>query len=106
LGDSHFIEVQYLFDLSAIGVTPTFSLDQAQLSDTMISYWTHFAKSGNPNGGEEEDNRQNGDEEGAPHWPSYSKTAKFLSLVAPVPKLQSDASFDADHKCSKFWDTF
>jgi para-nitrobenzyl esterase len=38
LGDSHFIEVQYLFDLSAIGITPTFTSDQQQLSDTMISF--------------------------------------------------------------------
>ena len=48
-GDMHFIEVQYLFDLEAIGISPTFTADQKKLSDAMILYWTQFAKTGNPN---------------------------------------------------------
>jgi para-nitrobenzyl esterase len=93
LGDAHFIEVQYLFNFG--GITPTFTSDQQQLSDAMIGYWAQFAKTGNPN------------VEGEPNWPRYSgERRRFLSLVAPTPATESDSSFDADHKCSSFWDTF
>lgn len=94
LGAAHFIELEYLFNLSAFGISPTFTPDQKQLSDTMIGYWTQFAKTGNPN------------VEGAPSWPEYGATAQFQSLVAPTPAPESDSSFDTDHKCSSFWDTF
>ncbi len=105
LGDAHFIEVQYLFDLKAFfGISPTFTPDQQALSNTMIGYWTQFAKTGNPNGPKEGENQQEGaEEEGVPLWPSYSETAQFLSLVAPAPVAESDTSFDTDHKCSGFW---
>ena len=92
LGDSHFIEVQYLFDLKAFfGISPTFTPDQQALSNTMIGYWTQFAKTGNPNS------------EGAPTWSQYSADGTFESLVAPAPVAESDTSFDVDHKCSEFW---
>jgi para-nitrobenzyl esterase len=100
LGDSHFIEVQYLFDFGA-----PFTSDQQQLSDTMIGYWTQFARTGNPNGHEEGQQQEGAEKEGIPHWPLYNKTARFQSLVAPRPKRESDSSFDADHKCSSFWDS-
>jgi para-nitrobenzyl esterase len=60
----------------------------------MIGYWTQFAKTGNPN------------LVGTPSWPEYGATARFQSLVAPTPAPESDSSFDTDHKCSSFWDTF
>ena len=72
----------------------------------MIGYWTQFAKTGNPNGREEGENQQEGaEEQSVAHWPSYSETAQFLSLVAPRPVAESDSSFDTDHKCSEFWNT-
>jgi para-nitrobenzyl esterase len=92
LGAAHFAEVPYLLELFS---TPSiFTPDQQQLSDTMIGYWTQFAKNGNPNS------------EGAPNWPLYNGTAQLQSLLPPKPQLESDSSFDADHKCSSFWDTF
>jgi para-nitrobenzyl esterase len=94
-GDSHFIEVQFLFNLSDIGIIPIFTPDQEQLSDTMIGYWTQFAKTGSPNF------------EGAPFWPRYRGAgSRFESLIAPTPTTKSDSSFDIFHKCSSFWDTF
>jgi para-nitrobenzyl esterase len=93
LGDSHFIEVQYLFDLEALGITPTFTPEQQELSATMIGYWTNFAKTGNPNSA------------GAPTWSQYSAGGSLESLVAPTPVAESDASFDTDHNCSALWDT-
>jgi len=84
-----------------------FTPEQQQLSDTMIGYWTQFAKTGNPNSSDERENRQEGNEEaGIPNWPSYKATTQFISLVSPTPRPESDSSFDADHKCSSFWNTF
>jgi para-nitrobenzyl esterase len=94
-GDSHFIEVQFLFNLSDIGINPIFTPAQEQLSDTMIGYWTQFAKSNTPNF------------TGAPFWPRYiGAGSRFESLIAPTPTTESDSSFDTFHKCSSFGDTF
>lgn len=40
----------------------------AEISDAMISYWTNFAKAGNPNGG------------GLPEWPEYGGTNMTLEI--------------------------
>jgi para-nitrobenzyl esterase len=94
-GDSHSIELEFLFNLSAFGITPRFMPDQQQLSNTMIDYWTQFAKTGAPNS------------EGATTWPLYTGTGgKFESLIAPKPTTELDSSFDTVHKCSSLWDTF
>jgi hypothetical protein len=71
-----------------------FTPAQQQLSDAMVNYWTQFAKTGNPNS------------IGAPKWSRYSSGGSFESLVPPTPKPESDASFDTDHNCSSFWNTF
>ncbi len=86
LGDAHLVEEFYLFNLGF-----TFTPDQQQLSNTMIRYWTQFAKTGNPNS------------VGAPTWSQYSAGGSFQSLVAPTPVVESDASFDTDHNCSSLW---
>ena len=67
-----------------------FTADQIALSDTMIGYWTQFAKTLNPNSS------------GAPKWSKYAPGGSIESLVAPTPITESDA----DHKCTLFWDTF
>jgi len=95
LGAAHGVELEYLFDLSAFGITPKFTGKQQKLSDTIIDYWTQFAKTGNPNS------------EKAPNWPLYiGAGGQFESLIAPKPAAESDSTFDTDHKCSSLWDTF
>jgi para-nitrobenzyl esterase len=90
LGDAHEAELFYLFgDTPQLFLTP----DQITLSDTMLGYWTQFAKTLNPNS------------PGAPVWPQYSAGGSFESLIAPTPETESDASFDSDHNCSSFWNT-
>jgi para-nitrobenzyl esterase len=88
-GDYHFVEVLYLFNFGI-----PFTSDQQTLSNTMVAYWTHFAKTGTPNS------------TGLPNWPEYGSTSEFQSLVAPTPVPGADSVFDTDHKCSTFWDTF
>jgi para-nitrobenzyl esterase len=91
LGTAHFTEVSYLFDVFS---TPSnFTPEQQQLSESMISYWTRFAATGNPNSA------------GQPVWARYSSaTDEFQSLVPPTPTVE--ATFDSEHFCSSFWNKF
>jgi para-nitrobenzyl esterase len=90
LGDAHGIELEYLFGSPQLFL----DADQLALSNTMIGYWTQFAKTLNPNSS------------GAPVWSQYSLGGSLKSLVAPAPMTESDAAFSADHECSALWDTF
>jgi len=92
LGAYHGADVQYL--LNRIGIpAPQFTPDQMLLSEAMISYWTHFAKNGNPNS------------KGQPHWAPYvSAVDNRQSFVPPTPTVESGADFDSFHKCSSYWD--
>jgi para-nitrobenzyl esterase len=96
LGAYHTAELQYLFkSTDFFGVLPPSPLSQKQkkLSAAMISYWTQFAKTGNPNSS------------GEPVWSPYSaSTDEFQSLTPPNPI--AEFNFDAAHQCSSFWDTF
>jgi para-nitrobenzyl esterase len=88
MGAFHGADVQYLFNRN--GVPAPFTADQEQLSQTMISYWTRFAKTGNPNS------------PGQPRWaPYHPATDRRQSFVPPVPAVES--GFATDHKCA-FWD--
>lgn len=90
----HTAELQYLFtgqffDLPVAPLSPV----QQQLSNAMISYWTQFAKTGDPNSS------------GEPIWTPYSAIAdKFQSLIPPAPMVESN--FNAGHQCSTLWDKF
>jgi para-nitrobenzyl esterase len=95
LGAYHAAELQYLFkNVSFYGMpTGPLSHKQVQLSDAMISYWTQFAKTGDPNSSAE------------PAWSPYNASAdEFQSLVPPTPVVESN--FDTVHQCSTFWNTF
>jgi len=90
LGAYHGAEIQYLEPPAPAG---TFTPAQQQLSNTMIGYWTQFAKTANPNSA------------GAPLWSSFSAmTNEFQSLVPPMPVVESN--FDSSHQCSSLWNTF
>jgi para-nitrobenzyl esterase len=95
LGAYHGAELQFIFseaNFTGFGVG-VLSPDEMQLSTTMISYWTEFAKTGDPNS------------TGQPNWPTYSSTNnEFLSLIPPTPTTETD--FDTDHICTAFWNTF
>lgn len=92
LGAYHSADVQYL--LNRIGQpAPNFSTIQMELSTAMISYWTHFAKRGNPNSTSQ------------PHWRPYNSAIdERQSFVPPTPVVESGSDFDTFHKCTSYWD--
>src|SRR5580700_3167359 len=95
LGAYHTSELQYLFKGANFFGLPVAALSHKQvlLSDAMVSYWTQFAKTGNPNSSAE------------PVWSPYSaSTDQFQSFIPPTPVVESN--FAAAHQCSTFWDTF
>ena len=87
LGAFHSAELQYLFD---IGFFQELTAAQLQLSAAMVSYWTNFAVSGDPNGGT------------LPTWSLYDPMIdQFQSLIPPTPVVES--TFNTDHQCDSFW---
>jgi para-nitrobenzyl esterase len=90
-GAYHGAELQYLFNLPNPAQAPPLDGDQQKLADTMVRYWTQFARSGGPNS------------PGTPAWPAYSAaTDEYQSLVPPTPEVETGLA--ADHECA-FWDS-
>jgi len=91
-GAYHASEVQYLWDIPYEIPAPALDADQMQLADSMVKYWTRFARTGKPR---------------APRtsrWKPFDNTTGFmLSLIPPSPGPINGGSFGADHRCS-FWD--
>ena len=89
-GAYHASEIQYLFDIPNQTGAPPLNGDQQALANAMRSYWTQFARVGDPNG------------TGTPPWPRYTiANDTFQSLRPPTPVPTS--GFAADHQCV-FWD--
>ena len=87
LGAYHGSEIQYLFDSDYY-----YLLDaaQQQLASAMVSYWTTFAATGNPNSASN------------PTWAPYDPTLdEFQSFIPPTPTVES--TFSTDHQCDSFW---
>jgi para-nitrobenzyl esterase len=87
-GAAHSFELPYLFTLPTVSPS-LLSEPQKQLAASMRQEWTGFARSGVPSAA------------GVPAWPRFTAaTQSMLSLVPPVPALETD--FSAGHQCS-FW---
>jgi len=71
-GASHFTELWYMFDHLNQEDNWRWSATDRQLAGSMASYWTNFAKSGDPNG------------EGLPLWPPFEGEGKVLHLGEPI----------------------
>ena len=66
LGCCHSAELQYVF--GNLPASQGYGQQDTEISNTMMGYWTRFAKTGDPNGG------------GSPVWPSYSSKDQNLEI--------------------------
>jgi para-nitrobenzyl esterase len=72
IGAYHAAEISFVFDSHL----PLVKLNESdrKLTDRMVSYWTNFAKTGNPNG------------ERLPEWPATSPEGDVWMELGPSPK--------------------
>lgn len=91
LGDYHTAEIWYLFkNVQSIPLFLGLNTAQRRLSDQMLSYWTTFARTGDPNG------------PGTPHWPAFtSRSPRMQRLTSEGTTPFS--TFATDHHC-RLWE--
>jgi para-nitrobenzyl esterase len=88
-GSPHGMEVEYVFKHVTGGPSGKPSATDLTISDAMATYWTNFAKYGDPNG------------EGMPKWPAFSDQHPELMYFAgtphtgPVPNEEGLKALDA-----------
>jgi para-nitrobenzyl esterase len=73
----HSAEIEFVFQVLSSKNLP-WRPDDGKLSQLMGSYWTNFAKTGDPNG------------EGLPHWPAYTADSYFVMHLGADPKAVPD----------------
>jgi len=83
LGAFHSAEVQYVFGNPT---KPPFTDDEMLLSQNLMGYWTRFAKTGDPNGGD------------SASWPLLDEAGRYLALDRTI-ETGAEAKADA---CA-FW---
>ena len=74
---AHAWEIEYVFRVLSSKNLPWRDEDH-QVSELMSSYWTNFAKSGDPNG------------PGLPMWPAYTKDDYRIIHLKPKPEVTPD----------------
>jgi para-nitrobenzyl esterase len=80
----HACDIEYVFQMLPARDLPWRTEDQ-QLSELISSYWTNFAKTGNPNG------------PGLPRWPEYNSRDGY-----PVMRLDATSSAAPDKQRERY----
>jgi para-nitrobenzyl esterase len=72
----HADEIQYVFGTLDTRTGVVWRPEDRKLSEEIMSYWTNFAKTGDPNGA------------GLAHWPAYSQGGEVLHLDKTIAAAQ------------------
>ena len=81
-GSPHGQDVAYVFEHLNPN-NPQLTQTDRDLSEAMATYWTNFAKSGDPNGN------------GVPTWPAFSDANPVVMVLGPTPHTGAVPSADA-----------
>jgi para-nitrobenzyl esterase len=76
-GAYHSADIEYVFE-TLDWKHLVWTADDRKLSDMISSYWTNFAKNGNPNG------------PGLPEWPGYKAEHYEVMHLRPMPSAAPD----------------
>jgi para-nitrobenzyl esterase len=92
----HTADIQYLFPLwhgGPDGIQHPLNRQQDKLSDKLVTAWTNFARTGNPNG------------QGNKPWPRYTAKQGPAWLIQDLRGFSSltDAKYAEIHNCA-FWE--
>lgn len=68
----HSDELEYVFGTLDVRQGAVWHPEDRALSDQIVTYWTNFARTGDPNG------------KGLPSWPRYDREGKVIHLDAPI----------------------
>ena len=68
----HSDDIEYVFGTLDTRPGAIWRLEDRRLSSQILTYWTNFAHSGDPNGA------------GMPHWPRFDQTDRILNLDDPI----------------------
>jgi len=89
MGAPHTSELQYLFTLAG---KPALSSAQQVVAADMVTKWSRFALTGNPNAAAT-----------PTAWPAFGATDSVLSFDAVGTSLVPDATFSTTHRCTTVW---
>ncbi len=92
-GAFHSDEIEYVFGNLDSRKEAPWRPEDYKLSDLMQTFWTNFARTGDPNGG------------GAPHWPGYDAAGGWQVMrLSPDPGAAPDEHRDRYLFLQKVWE--